>query len=130
MYKSSARLQRCARAATFIRATKIRIPSPHLHAHSGLPASPVALSRFEAAVMFNTPVFSSSTHPLPFNSLLCPRGRSLVRSCQGAVVLRWSERGDSLGVGAERNPNAWRRLGSRSWTEPCHAGTEGFKVSV
>lgn len=48
----------------------------------------------------------------------------------GTIVLRWSKRGDSLGVGAEKNPNAWRRLGSRSWTEPCHAGTEGFRVSV
>lgn len=48
----------------------------------------------------------------------------------GTVVLRWSEKGDSLGVGAEKNPNASRRLGSRSWTEPCHAGTEGFSESV
>lgn len=48
----------------------------------------------------------------------------------GTIVLRWSKRGDSLGVGAVKNPNAWRRLGSRSWTEPCHAGTEGFRVSV
>lgn len=63
MYKSSTRLQLCARAATSIRATKIRIPSQRLHAHSGLLASPVALSRFEAAVIFNTPVFSSPTHP-------------------------------------------------------------------
>lgn len=129
MYKSSTRLQLRARAATFISATKIRIPFPHLHAHSGLLASPVALSRFEAAVIFNTPVFSSSTQP-SFNSRFSPPGFTLVRSCQGAIVLRWSEQGDSLGVGAERNPNAWRRLGSRSWTEPCHAGTEGFRVSV
>lgn len=47
----------------------------------------------------------------------------------GTILLRWSKKGDSLGVGAEKNPNAWRRLGSRSWTEPCHAGTEGFRVS-
>lgn len=49
---------------------------------------------------------------------------------QALTVFKWSERGDSLGFGAERNPNAWRRLGSRSWTEPCHAGTEGFRVSL
>lgn len=48
----------------------------------------------------------------------------------GTIVLRWSKKRDSLGVGSEKNPNAWRRLGSRSWTEPCHAGTEGFRVSV
>lgn len=48
---------------------------------------------------------------------------------QALAVFRWLEKGDSLGLGAERNPNAWRRLGSRSWTEPCHAGTEGFRVS-
>lgn len=54
---------------------------------------------------------------------------SFSRFWQALAVFRWSERGDSLGFGAERNPNAWRRLGSRSWTEPCHAGTEGFRVS-
>lgn len=50
MYKSSTRLQWCACTPAFIRA-KIRIPSPFLHAHSGLLTSPLAPSRFEAAVM-------------------------------------------------------------------------------
>lgn len=53
-----------------------------------------------------------------------------LRWSPGTIVLRWSEKGDSLGVGAEKNPNALRRLGSRGWTEPCHVGTEGFRVSV
>lgn len=107
IYKNSTRLQWCACTPAFIRA-KIRIPSPFLHAHSGLLASPVVPSRFEAAVMAGLFLWS--------------RG--------GTIVLRWSKKGDSLGVGAEKNPNAWRRLGSRGWTEPCHAGTEGFRVSV
>lgn len=107
IYKSSTRLQWCACTPAFIRA-KIRIPSPFLQAHSGLLASPVAPSRFEAAVMAG----------FFFSGLA------------GTIVLRWSKKGDSHGVGAEKNPNAWRRLGSRSWTEPCHAGTEGFRVSV
>lgn len=50
MYKSSTRLQWCACTPAFIRA-KIRIPSPLLQAHSGLLTSPVAPSRFAAAVM-------------------------------------------------------------------------------
>lgn len=108
IYRNSNRLQWCACTPAFIRA-KSRIPSPFLHAHSGLLASPVAPSRFEAAVMAGLFFFSSQA---------------------GTIVLRWSKRGDSLGVGAVKNPNAWRRLGSRSWTEPCHAGTEGFRVSV
>lgn len=83
---------------------KILTPSPFLHAHSG----PVAPSWFQAVVMAG------------FDFLVW----------QALTVFRWSERGDSLGFGAERNPNAWRRLGSRSWTEPCHAGTEGFRVSL
>lgn len=90
MYKSSTRLQRCVRAATFIRATKIRIPSPHLHAHSGLLASPVALSRFEAAVIFNTPVFSSSTPPRLILSSL----RAVSASC-GLAKARWFSDGQN-----------------------------------
>lgn len=50
IYKNSTRLQWCACTPAFIR-TKIRIPSPLLHAHSALLASPVAPSRLEAAVM-------------------------------------------------------------------------------
>lgn len=103
-YKSSTRLQWCACTPAFIRA-KILTPSPLLHAHSG----PAAPSWFEAVVMAGFVCFF------------------LV--WQALAVFRWSERRDSLGFGAERNPNAWRRLGSRSWTEPCHAGTEGFRVS-
>lgn len=57
MYKKSTRLQWCACTPAFMRA-KIRIPSPFLHAHSGLLASPVAPSRFEAAVMAELILFS------------------------------------------------------------------------
>lgn len=81
---------------------KIPIRSPLRRAHS----SPMAPSRLEAVSMTKLSL-----------------GRDTI-----VIVLRWSERGDSLGDGAEKNPNAWRRLGSRSRIGPCLAGTERLSL--
>lgn len=98
---------------------------------NGAPALPPSLEQksvFRPLSCMRIPV--SSQVPLLRPDLKWRSWQGFFSGLAGTIVLRWSEKGDSLGVGAEKNPNAWRRLGSRSWTEPCHAGTEGFRVSV
>ncbi len=98
---------------------------------NGAPALPPSLEQksvFRPLSCKRIPV--SSQVPLLRPGLKRRSWQGFVSGLAGTIVLRWSKKGDSNGVGAEKNPNAWRRLGSRSWTEPCHAGTEGFRVSV